>query len=312
MMTSAAIDSSTILKWATPEQEQQCLNAAKLMVPSLMGTIGSPLKGMIQADGNPQQSIFEIYQYWQQRYPHATHAYWWVRTWSLLYWQPIYLSVSALHLNRMILSLEHFSQHQRMGYIAGFRLESKNHWVGTINSTLPLLIEKSAVHLTSYLEWLWYHMNQSMKINAKSIKRRLAMRLCADAVLIALQRIAQLKIKEPRLELSHVKLSNVVLSNLVLSNVELSNVEQDQADPSPAERDEISSYADCWLKFLSFKGESALQWVMNEKHKPCLCLERKACCMYFLISEGKLCSSCPKLSWDERVYRQRQETKVHA
>ncbi len=62
-----------------------------------------------------------------------------------------------------------------------------------------------------------------------------------------------------------------------------------------------------WLKALQMPGASGLIEVQLDDGRTPLALERKVCCQHFRRADGSLCSTCPKLSADERMARLRQE-----
>jgi siderophore ferric iron reductase len=71
--------------------------------------------------GNPSR-IAALHAHWVAAHPEAGPHYWSVRSWSLVIWQPIYLSLLAVHLGRQAPCLAHMGQTVREGLVGGFCL----------------------------------------------------------------------------------------------------------------------------------------------------------------------------------------------
>jgi siderophore ferric iron reductase len=99
------------------------LNAANEVIPRLQGRVGDVQHEQLLCGSpdNPQR-VAELYRYWQQQHPEAGRHYWAVRSWTLLIWQPIYLSVLAVHLRGQAPSLRRMGQSLKSGFVGGFCL----------------------------------------------------------------------------------------------------------------------------------------------------------------------------------------------
>ena len=68
-----------------------------------------------RCDGN-RAAINALLDHWVTAYPEAGRAYWSLRCWGILIWQPIYLSVIAVHATQRVLSLDNFTQSIESGW----------------------------------------------------------------------------------------------------------------------------------------------------------------------------------------------------
>ncbi len=128
-----------------------------------------------------------LYQHWQQEAPEAGPAYWSVRCWTLLIWQPVYLALVAVHGCGHGLNLGGFYQYRFQGSIAGFSLTS-NEQVPLANQTESQIIHRVAQELHKYYEWLLTECQRVFKLRS-----RLAIRLTADTLLSGLIRLPVLQ-----------------------------------------------------------------------------------------------------------------------
>lgn len=129
--------------------------------------------------------IKQLHQYWQQQYPAAGRSYWAIKSWGMLYWQPLYLAVISVHELTMSFSLQPMQQHYQQGVIAGLQLptiKAQHH------HSQQQAITNMAAHLKCYVVKLLTDLNLVARLN-----ERLAMSLLADTLLAILLIHAQRK-----------------------------------------------------------------------------------------------------------------------
>lgn len=136
--------------------------------------------------------VARLHQYWQQQYPAAGRSYWAIKSWGMLYWQPLYLAVISVHELTMSFSLQPMQQHYQQGVIAGLQLptiKAQHH------HSQQQAITNMAAHLKCYVVKLLTDLNLVARLN-----ERLAMFLLADTLLAILlihaQRKPQFNIQE--------------------------------------------------------------------------------------------------------------------
>ncbi|MFU2510631.1 siderophore ferric iron reductase [Pseudoalteromonas sp. ASV78] len=122
--------------------------------------------------------IKQLHQHWQQQYPEAGRSYWAIKSWGMLYWQPLYLAVISVHELTMSFSLQPMQQHYQQGVIAGLQLptiKAQHH------HSQQQAITNMAAHLKRYVVKLLTDLNLVARLN-----ERLAMSLLADTLLAIL------------------------------------------------------------------------------------------------------------------------------
>ena len=170
----------------------ELLQLAARLLPGLQGQLAQPAQlgqtersehtdrseqtVIIQGSDNRQQ-LRALYQYWRQQHPEATHAYWWVRCWNMLIWQPVYLSVIGVHSAGIAVSLARFSQQYHQGVVAGFTLAPQ---CGQLIPTSSA-IRRSAAELSAFCQQMLAELAQVIPLRPV-----LAQRLLADSLLSAL------------------------------------------------------------------------------------------------------------------------------
>ena len=68
---------------------------------------------------------------------------------------------------------------------------------------------------------------------------------------------------------------------------------------------EIEAYCAQWLAGMGLTGQGALQTLTAPDGRAMLIVQRKGCCLDYLLDPNRLCASCPKQADDVRVARQR-------
>lgn len=156
------------------------LHLAAHVLPGLNGYIGEPGQGDIIHGENNRLQLTELVQHWQHAYPEAGPHYWASRCWTLLIWQPVYLSIFGVQLTGQAPSLTCFGQHISNGFISGFCLQ--NHPSQVVGGSNQL--QFAANQINAVCGHLFNEFNAVLKIHPK-----MAGRLQADCMLAALIRV---------------------------------------------------------------------------------------------------------------------------
>ena len=161
----------------------ELLQLAARLLPGLQGQLAQPAQperseqtAIIHGSDN-RQSLLALYQYWRQQHPEATHGYWWVRSWNMLIWQPVYLSVIGVHSAGIAISLVGFSQHCQRGIVAGFTLQPQR----SDSQATADAIQRSGAELAAFYQDMLAQLAQVI-----TLRPVLARRLLADTLLSAL------------------------------------------------------------------------------------------------------------------------------
>ena len=194
MLSSSALTSDS----SEPFHHALIALAAQI-TPLMQGQIGSaPLllsAGSMVRDtevADQQGALFlALYQYWQQQHPEAGHIYWLTRSWSMLSWQPIYLSLLSVYGIQAAPSLHNLGQtlHLAQGLVAGFSLASDPVKRGSPAMLIPIVADE----LWRLLSQLQQQFNQVIRLRPGFVKALLA----DDLVTYAL------KVQHLRSDLSH-------------------------------------------------------------------------------------------------------------
>jgi siderophore ferric iron reductase len=101
----------------------QLLEIATQALPGMGGRIGPASNDQLSCGsaGNALR-IASLHAYWQQTHTEAGPHYWSTRSWTLLIWQPIYLSLLAVHIGRRAPCLAQMGQSMSDGFVGGFCL----------------------------------------------------------------------------------------------------------------------------------------------------------------------------------------------
>ncbi|MFO7788117.1 MAG: siderophore ferric iron reductase [Halospina sp.] len=150
--------------------------------PGLNGMAApSPEPGLShEADNTPV--ISTVHSIWANAYPEAGQPYSSVRTWTLLVWQPVFLSVLGVHGAGAVVPVDRLWQRVEQGVVAGFRMPED--WPVTPTEESER-IHEAAARLTAVRDALLEDLRRVVRI-----KPLTANRLLADILLMALQRLA--------------------------------------------------------------------------------------------------------------------------
>ena len=159
------------------------LKSVSLCLPGLNGNVAPVRSDQLLCGGQGnQERIAALHDYWQQAHPEAGRHYWSTRCWTLLIWQPIYLSLLAAHLEHRVPCLKRMGQSIRQGFVGGFNLPPDC----PLRSGDRNLVENAAERLMNLLERQLEEFNGVFNIYPKLA--RLLIADCARAALLLLQR----------------------------------------------------------------------------------------------------------------------------
>lgn len=113
--------------WASaPDADlARVLKLAAGIAPALRGEQGdAPLPGALRHDGSAAATapLQALCRHWALSYPEAGAHYVALRCWGLAIWQPVYLSVIAVHLDSHVPALAGLAQPVVDGFPSGFQL----------------------------------------------------------------------------------------------------------------------------------------------------------------------------------------------
>lgn len=134
---------------------------------------------------NNQELLQDIYAKLQFNHPEAGHAYWINRTWTLLVWQPVYISFISIYGIHALPSMSSMAQQWQAdkNFVAGFKLDGKPMLEGSTEA----LIKQAAVELIPLFEQYRSQLDQHIRIRPGYTKH-----LLADMLLMALLRLQDL------------------------------------------------------------------------------------------------------------------------
>ncbi len=133
-----------------------------------------------RCDAN-RAAIDALLDYWRSAYPEAGRAYWSLRCWGILIWQPIYLSVISVHAAQRVLSLDSFAQ------------SIDNGWTGTLriadhvpqHADTSRAITLAALQVQACCEQIFAELSTVIRTNTHAARCMQAD--CALAALLAVQ-----------------------------------------------------------------------------------------------------------------------------
>ncbi len=158
-------------------RQQDTLYQARCFFPALREVTSCAGCCFIDPDTDNCRLLHQLHQHWQQAHPEAGPAYWSVRSWTMLIWQPIYLTVFAVQHHRHLPNVFAMQQQLQHGIVAGFHLTQRS----MVTTDEPTLIRHGALRLRQLC-----HQFLLQLAGICPLRPRLAWRLAADTVLSAL------------------------------------------------------------------------------------------------------------------------------
>ncbi|OEF24241.1 siderophore ferric iron reductase [Vibrio rumoiensis] len=137
------------------------------------------------SDKNNQELLQDIYSKLKLSHPEAGHPYWLNRTWTLLVWQPVYISFISIYGIHALPSMSKMAQQWRgdANFVAGFKLHNTPMHDGSTEE----LIDIAAKELMPLLEHYRTQLDEQVRIRPGFTKH-----LLADMLLMALLRLQDL------------------------------------------------------------------------------------------------------------------------
>lgn len=207
----------------------------------------------------PQLGIARLAQAIAQSTPEAGPAYWRLRVWGLLIWQPVYLAlISTYTLHTHLSSLDRLSQQQNVNYTLGFHLPALASEASNAHTaeSVPAndLIQAQALRLKSlcdrYAEALCEQMH---------LRPALLMAVLADTLFATLEHLA----KQAIIPLSVPNISQWVY--------------QEGAK---------------WCQMMAINPPKSAEQLMATQTD----FRRKTCCLVYRCQGASECSNCPRLA----------------
>jgi iron complex transport system ATP-binding protein len=147
---------------------------ARSHVASLSGEIGAPEPGWVDPGRDNRAALCRLHDGLAGAFPEACSAYWVVRSWTMLTWQPVILGIVAVHSEAMVPRLDEMSQRVGESQVAGFRLPTAVVERGDTQS----MIAKAGTQIRILSDMLLADLNRVARM-----KEQIAYRLLADRVL---------------------------------------------------------------------------------------------------------------------------------
>lgn len=114
------------------DELSQLLLVISRTLPRLAGRVGAPDRDQLRCgDAQNPARLAALYDLLQRRYPEAGPHYWRVHSWNQLIWQPIYLSLIAVHLGHRAPVLPGMGQSLRDDLVSGYCLPAHRPLAGT-------------------------------------------------------------------------------------------------------------------------------------------------------------------------------------
>lgn len=139
----------------------------------MKGEPGGPRDGWYQPGADNSALLVALRDTLAASYPAAGPAFWAVRLWTNLLWQPAYLAVIGVHLHGAVPNLTGLSQQRRGLYMDGFRLAPRPMWSGPIDA----MVERSADQIRGFSEIMLGEVNALEKLRPLPARRLLADRM---------------------------------------------------------------------------------------------------------------------------------------
>lgn len=139
----------------------------------MKGEPGSPRSGWYQPGGDNSAMLQQLHAALASTYPEAGPAFYAVRLWTNLLWQPAYLAVISAHFHGAMPRLSGLSQQRRGIYVDGYRLLPGEQAGGPLEA----LIEDGAAQLKAMAAEMLEEVNAVTKLRPLPARRLLADRM---------------------------------------------------------------------------------------------------------------------------------------
>ena len=258
-------------------------------------------QGLLRIGQDNTQVLQDFYQGLQHLYPLPGKPYWQARGWTLLTWQPLYLSFLTLYgLGSVPSALGQVSQQTSEGMVSGYFLP-QGPWYSLKNNahTVPELIALTCEQLRPMISQLQQEFETVCGFNQAKSQRALA-----DQLLIILLRLA-----DAAAELFPQFVASLPEEQHALLGV----ADMPWLHQRLLHKETVIADAVLWLKGLDLpvehyqriQGKSLLngqaaQTIQVDQTLQAtaslgLYLKRLTCCMHYRREDGELCDNCPRL-----------------
>lgn len=146
---------------------------AAQMTGFMQGEPGPARAGWYQPGGDNADFMAQLRQALAVTYPAAGPAFWAVRLWTNLIWQPAYLAVIATHIHGAVPDLGGLSQQRRGIHVNGYRLLPGEQREGDVAAR----IATASSQLNTMTAQLFNEVNALVKLRPLPAKRLLADRM---------------------------------------------------------------------------------------------------------------------------------------
>ncbi|OYX06175.1 MAG: siderophore ferric iron reductase [Rhizobiales bacterium 32-66-8] len=150
----------------------------------MQGEPGAPRDGWYRPGGDNSQMLAQLHAALVATYPQAGPAFYAVRLWTNLLWQPAYLAVIATHSHGAVPDLSGLSQQRRGIYVDGYRLRPGPQAGGSVDA----LIENAGSQLKAITAVMLDEVNVLVKLRPLPARRLLADRMLSLMVWLSQKR----------------------------------------------------------------------------------------------------------------------------
>lgn len=150
----------------------------------MKGEPGGARDGWYRTDGDNAAVLQALHDALRTTYPKAGPAFYAVRLWTNLLWQPAYLAVIASHLHGAVPDLGGLSQMRRGIYFDGYRLVPGAQAAGTVEA----MIDDAAGQLRTMAAQMLDEVNQLVKLKPLPARRLFADRMLTLMVWLSQKR----------------------------------------------------------------------------------------------------------------------------
>jgi len=150
----------------------------------MKGEPGAARAGWYQPGGDNADMLAQLHAALAATYPQADPAFYAVRLWTNLLWQPAYLAVIAAHLHGAVPDLSTLSQQRRGIHVDGYRLLPGIQTSGSVEA----LIDNAAGQLKAMATALIDEVNARVRLKPLPARRLLADRMLSLMVWLSHRR----------------------------------------------------------------------------------------------------------------------------
>lgn len=150
----------------------------------MKGEPGPARAGWYKPGADNSTMLIELHAALAATYPAAGPAFYAVRLWTNLLWQPAYLAVIAAHIHGAVPDLSGLSQQRRGIYVDGYRLLSGGQTSGSIES----LIDNAGTQLAAMAATMLDEVNTLVKLKPLPARRLFADRMLSLMVWLSQRR----------------------------------------------------------------------------------------------------------------------------